>query len=92
MRTALLTIALAISMASTGWSWGGYDWDEGASVDIGRGNLVRPGLDIEIYDYGSDGGYKDVRVEDIYESFGRVVVEVYDYETGEHRTFDMDGE
>ena len=59
--------------------------DRGNYIEIERGNLVRVGNDIEIYDY-STGTYKDVEVQSI--SNGEI--EVYDYDTDEYRTFDMD--
>ncbi|MFD9901255.1 DUF5334 family protein [Mesorhizobium sp. NPDC059025] len=40
------------------------DANTGNSVEIEKGNLVRTGQDIEIYDYGA-GEYRDVTVEDI---------------------------
>ena len=65
--------------------WDGYDWQTGSYVEIEQGNLVRPGNDIEIYDYGK-GQYKDVEVQ----SVSNDEVEVYDYQTDTYRTFDMD--
>ena len=40
-------------------AWDGYDYEKGAFVEIGKGNLVRSGQEIEIYDY-STSEYKDV--------------------------------
>jgi hypothetical protein len=71
------------------FSWDGYDYDSGASVEIGKGNLVRKGRDIEIYDH-KDGKYKDVEVESIRDRGNRIDVEVYDYSSGEHRTLEME--
>jgi len=72
-------------------AWDGYDYDSGSYIEIEKGNLVRTGRDIEIYDYG-DGSYHDVAVEDINRYGSSVEVEAYDYETGEYRTFDMEDE
>lgn len=70
-------------------AWDGYDYETGSYIEIEKGNLVREGEDIEIYDYGT-GEYKNVEVQDI-DSFGSTVeVEVYDYDTGEYRTFEME--
>lgn len=69
-------------------AWDGYDYGEGSVVEIEKGNLVRPGESIEVYDY-SDGSYHDVEVESIERSGGSVEVEVYDHDTGEYRTLDM---
>ena len=70
-------------------AWDGYDYDSGSYVEIGKGNLVRSGQDIEIYDYGT-GEYRDVEVQSI-DSYGfNVEVEVYDYDTSEYSTLEMD--
>ncbi len=83
-------IALLISLAPfTAIAWDGYDYDKGSYVEIDKGNLVREGQDIEIYDYGT-GEYKDVEVQSITGSGSGAEVEVYDYDTGEYRTLDMD--
>jgi len=70
-------------------SWEGYDYENGSYIEIDKENLVRPGNDIEIYDYGT-GEYKDVEVESINRFGSSAEIEVYDYSTGEHRIFDMD--
>lgn len=73
----------------TASAWDGYDYDSGNHVEIEKGNLVRPGREIEFYDYGS-GEYRTGDVQSI-KRYGRSVeVEVVDNETGEYRTFDMD--
>ncbi|HBR21734.1 MAG TPA: hypothetical protein DD713_04095 [Nitrospiraceae bacterium] len=71
------------------FAWDGYDYEKGSYIEIGKGNLVRSGKDIEIYDYGT-GEYKDVEVESIKRYGSSVEVEVYDYSTGEYRTFEME--
>lgn len=70
-------------------AWDGQDTDTGDAVEIGSGNLVREGLDIEVYDYGS-GTYRDVTVESITDYGSSVDIEVYDNESGEYRTFEME--
>jgi len=71
------------------FAWEGYDYGKGSYVEIEKGNLVRPGQEIEIYDYGA-GEYKNVRVESIRNQAWRSEIEVFDYNSGEYRTFDMD--
>ena len=67
----------------------GYDYESGSYVEIEKGNLVRPGQDIEVYDYGT-GEYKDMEVQSI-DSYGSSTeVKVYDNDTGEYRTLDME--
>ncbi|WP_260854797.1 DUF5334 domain-containing protein [Mesorhizobium amorphae] len=65
------------------------DTSTGNQVEIERGNLVRSGNDIEVYDYGS-GEYRDVSVEDINRHGSTVEVEVYDHQSGEYRTLEME--
>lgn len=85
-RIVLFLLALT---PLTVMAWDGYDYDRGSYVEIEKGNLVRPGQDIEIYDYGS-GEYRDVEVESITGSGSGAEVEVYDYSTGEYRTLEME--
>lgn len=86
----LCTISMCASSASS-YAWDGVDSSSGDAVEIGKGNLVRRGETIEIYDYGS-GEYRDVDVESIERSGDTVEVEVYDSESGEYRTFEMEGD
>lgn len=79
----------AMLFATPCMAWDGYDYDKGNFVEIEKGNLVRSGRTIEIYDY-ADGQYKDVEVESIKRIPGAVEIEVFDPETGESRTFEMD--
>jgi hypothetical protein len=85
-RICLVMLLLPLSA----WSWDGFDYESGSNVEIEKGNLVRPGREIEYFDYGS-GQYKSGEVESIRRSGRSVEVEVLDNETGEIRTFDMDG-
>ena len=85
----ILMLLFLIFLPSVVSSWDGYDYDRGSYIEIDKGNLVRPGNDIEIYDYGT-GEYKDVEVESINRYGHSTEVEVYDRSTGEYRTFEMD--
>lgn len=88
MTRYILVIAVALTAPQT-MAWDGYDYDSGSYVEIEKGNLVRPGQEIEFYDYDS-GEYRYGDVESI-DSYGSSVeVEVYDQEAGEYRTFEMD--
>ena len=84
----ILTIALLV-VATTSHAWDGYDYDKGSYIEIENGNLVRPGEEIEYYDYSS-GEYKYGDVESIHSYGSSVEIEVYDSDTGEYRTFEMD--
>ncbi|WP_085034081.1 DUF5334 family protein [Ensifer aridi] len=88
-RVAWCLVAAALSTHA--FAWDGTDASTGGSVEIGKGNLVREGLDIEIYDYES-GGYRDVTVEDINRTGSSVEIEVYDNESGEYRTLEMEAD
>jgi Family of unknown function (DUF5334) len=70
-------------------AWDGYDYDSGSYIEIEKGNFVRSGNDIEVYDYGT-GEYKDVEVESIQRNGETVEIEVYDSDTEDHRTFEME--
>lgn len=89
MGRFLLAVAALSLSASFAMAWDGVDSDTGDSIEIGKGNLVRSGRDIQIYDHGS-GEYRDVTVEDINRNGSTVEIEVYDNDTGEYRTFEME--
>ncbi len=80
---------LSIIASTPTLAWDGYDWERGSFVEIGKGNLVRDGREIEYYDYGS-GGYKWADVESIRSYGSSVEIEIYDHDSGEYRTFEMD--
>jgi len=85
----LLASFLLIIVALPTFVWDGYDYQKGSFVEIDKGNLVRPGRDIEVYDY-TTGQYKDVEVQSIQNHGSSTEVEVYDHDSGEYRTLDMD--
>ncbi|RWO93729.1 MAG: hypothetical protein EOQ98_34220 [Mesorhizobium sp.] len=87
MKCFALAIGLLLGV-SDAFAWDGTD-TTGESVEIGKGNLVRTGRDIEIFDGGS-GEYRDVTVESIRRYGSTVEVEVYDTESGEYRTLEME--
>jgi hypothetical protein len=85
----LIIFLLSALVATSATAWSGYDYERGTFVDIEKGNLVRPGRDIEIYDY--QGGYREVEVQSIRRVGSSVEVEVVDRDTGDVRTLEMDG-
>ncbi|MGO8627711.1 DUF5334 family protein [Rhizobium ruizarguesonis] len=89
LRALLAATLLALSLPATASAWDGVDSDSGGAVEIGKGNLVRSGQTIEVYDHEA-GEYRDVDVQSIQRSGSSVEVEVYDNESGEYRTFEMD--
>ncbi|MER9018898.1 DUF5334 family protein [Mesorhizobium sp. M0898] len=88
VRCFALAIGLIVG-TSGACAWDGTDTATGDAVEIGKGNLVRRGGDIEIFDSGA-GEYRDVTVESIRRHGSSVEVEVYDNESGEYRTLEMD--
>jgi hypothetical protein len=87
--TASVTFALVLMTSAPALSWDGRDSDSGTEITIERGNLVRSGNTIEIYE---DGDYKEVDVQSIDSYGGTTEIEVYDYDSGEYRTFEMESE
>lgn len=85
----LLAASLLIVSPLTAQAWGGYDYDSGSFIEIEKGNLVRPGREIEYFDYGS-GQYRYGTVESMNRYGSTVEVEIYDHQGRGHRTFEMD--
>jgi hypothetical protein len=83
------TFVLALILPTLACAWDGHDYERGSDVEIEKGNLVRPGREIEIYDHGT-GEHRNVEVQSIRRIGSGVEVEVYDSDTGEYRTLDMD--
>jgi hypothetical protein len=63
----------------------GYDYDTGNYIEIEYS--IVPGKDFEIYDY-NDESYHEVHVISINRS--SINLEVFDYDTGDYRTFEME--
>ncbi|MCK1741220.1 DUF5334 family protein [Bradyrhizobium sp. 139] len=71
-------------------AWDGTNTTSGSSIEIERGQLVRSGRTIEVYD--SERGYKEYDVDSI-RRYGRSVeIEATDTETGKSTTLEMDGD
>lgn len=86
MKHVIAAALLALPCVATAWD--GYDYERGVHVEIEKGQLVRPGREIEVYEYGA--GYKSFEVESIRRHGSSVELEVIDLESGESRSFDMD--
>jgi hypothetical protein len=69
-------------------AWDGTNTTIGSSVEIERGQLVRSGRTIEVYD--SSEGYKEYDVDSIRRSGPTVEIEATDSATGESTTLEMD--
>lgn len=89
-RTFLLVLMTAAVAGSQAFAWDGTNTTTGSSVEIERGQLVRSGRTIEVYD--SERGYREYDVDSI-RRYGRSVeIEATDTETGESTTLEMDGD
>jgi len=67
------------------YAWDGYDYDTGHYIIME--DPAQPGEDVAIYDY-NDETWHDVLSISI--SNDGTELEVFDYETGEYRTFEME--
>lgn len=85
----LISAVLLFVTSFTVFAWDGYDSETDSYVEIERGNKVRPGNEIEFYDYGA-GEFRTGDVESVRRFGNSVEVEVIDHETGDLRIFDMD--
>ena len=87
-----LAFALVASFAAVNaWSWDGFDYNNGAIIEIQKGHKVRRGQEIEVFDYDR-GEFIDVEVQSIKRHGRRVSIEVIDGDTGQERTFEMDAD
>lgn len=69
------------------YSWSGYDYGTDNYIEMDNRDAVKPGADVRIYDF-SDASYHEVYVIDV-DKNGVVTIDVYDYETGDYRIFEM---
>lgn len=71
-------------------SWHGRDIETGVSIEIGVGNLVRTGQEIEIYDYATNQ-YHDIEIQST-SPIGNSSLELYvfDFNTNTYRTLEME--
>jgi Family of unknown function (DUF5334) len=76
--------------SNSAFCWDGTNSNTGSSVEIERGQLVRPGRTVEVND--STEGYKEYDVDSIRHSGRTVEIEVTDSATGESATLEMDGD
>lgn len=72
-----LIFLLFMSLSAPAFSWRGIDEATGRCVNIGKGNLCRPDLDIKMYDC-ADAKEKKVTVIDIYDLKDYTAMEVLD--------------
>lgn len=77
---------ISMLLCNISYAWDGTD-QYSNTVEIERNNLVRTGRDIEVY---VNGEYKDVEVQSIHSYGSGVEIEVYDHNSGEYNTYNMD--
>ena len=83
-----LLAVLWIFTPCTALSWEGHDRDKGDCVQIDDGTELLEGHEIEFYDC-SDGEYHRGNIESVTRDDG-IQIEIYDYDTDEYRTFELD--
>lgn len=88
MRLVFTLLALTI-LTTPAFAFQGQDRLTGVSVEIDPGQRLNPGETITVTDY-EDNTQHRVRIENV-ESFvpDELVVEVYDYNQGQYRTFEI---
>lgn len=89
MKNLIFTLLFTALFSNMCYAWDGYDYENGDFVEIDKGNNVKYGNDVEVYNY-SDGKYYDVRVEDVNRLGNSVEVEVYNYDKDRYETYEMD--
>lgn len=82
-------ILAIILFTSVCFGWSRYDWENHSYVDIEKGNKVRSGSEIEIFDY-KDSRYKNVEVLGINRGIGSSTeIEIYDHSDNSYRILEM---
>jgi hypothetical protein len=71
------------------YAWDGYDYESENYIEFDQDAPVIQGKDFDIYDH-SDESRHTVHVISIGNAGNEIVIEVYDYDEGEYRTFYMD--
>ena len=88
--TVILLTGLILFCPLSIHAWDGFDYDSGDYIEIENPELVAPGKDIQVYDY-SDGAYHDVNVISVVRD-ETVIIEIFDHDTGNYRSFEMEDE
>jgi len=87
-RKTCLAGCFALLSSIPAVAWDGTNSNTGSSVEIDRGQLVRSGRSIEVYD--STEGYKEYDIDSIRRSGRTVEIDATDSATGESTTLEMD--
>ena len=81
--------ALLLLLPTLLYAWSGYDYEAENYIEFDQDGPVIQGKDFDIYDYGDESQHT-VHIISIGSAGNEVVIEVYDYDEGEYRTFYMD--
>lgn len=88
MKKYVFTSLLMLSFyATTASAWDGQDANSGENVEIGSGELVREGENINV---DVNGRMHTMDVKNMRSIGSSVEIEVYDNETGETKTLEME--
>jgi hypothetical protein len=69
------------------FAWDGYDYESDSYIEIKDKDSILSGNDVVIFDH-SDGFYHEVYVISVNRN-GAVIIEVFDYDAGDYREFEM---
>ena len=87
MKTLSL-IVLAL-LATPALAWDGQDAESGTTIMLSSRSMATPGKEIVYYDYSKEE-YRTAEVTSVY-GFGKSVqIELYDIDTGDNLTFEME--
>lgn len=89
--TCLILILLISIFPLSAFSWDGFDYDTGDYIEIDDSDRpsIRPGNVIQIYDY-EDRDHHTVEIMSVVKTLNETNVEVFDEDTDEYRTFEME--
>jgi hypothetical protein len=74
------------------FSWDGFDYDTGNYIEIDDSEIpsLASGAIIQIYD-NEDSNHRTVEIMSIVKTLDETNIEVFDQDTDEYRTFEMEG-
>lgn len=91
LKILSLTAILIAAICQNSWGWKGYDYDEKTTIEIGAGNLVRPGMIIDFYDF-KDDDIHNAKVIFMESAPAGCLTQVKDFNTEKERSLFMEGE
>ena len=87
----IITLMIAILLLPAYlYAWNGYNFDSDNYIEIEDPASVVPGKKIEIYDH-EDESYHHVLIISVTKK-DITFIEVFDHDTGDYRTFEMEDE